>query len=411
MFTIIVAACVLGLGPDEEQAYRAELLADARERTSFLSDGFDVPSGGHGERGFFITDGGPNTLVLGGNIRFRYIANFRSNTTSPDSSYTGGFAFRSLRLAFSGSVLSPRLTYMFQLGLQRGDDAVLDEAHIDYALTETTSLRFGQFKLPFFLEESTSLQRLQAVERSTTDAVFGQGYSEGVSLRSTLGDFRLHGAFSDGLGSLNTPYAAAGTEVDYALTGRAEFKWAGQWKQLDQFASWRSAPRAGFLGAAVHFQDGGQTSAPYSTAGVTHDASTLSYTSDVSIKGPGWNVFLAGVGRHTDDDVTGTQSDDFGAVASAGVFVTDNVECFARYSGVYADEDRANGDAWNEYTIGFNNYFVPESHAAKFTLDLTWMPEAQSESSALVQPSVNNTNLLASEGSQFMIRAQMQLVF
>jgi hypothetical protein len=410
MFTIIVAACVLGLGPDEEQAYRAELLADARERTSFLSVENDLGAG-HDGRGFVLADGGPNTLVIGGGMQFRYIANWRGDTDSPDSGFTSGFAFRRLRLMMGGTVISPRLSYVVQVDLMTEDRATLLDSSGEYKLSDSLSLRFGQFKLPFLYEEALSVFRPLTVERSTVSTVFGIGYSQGLMFQSTLGSMRLQGAFTDGSSASNTAYASGGSEADYAFTGRAELKWAGDWKQMDQFSSWRSSEYAGMLGAAVHIQDGGQTAAPGSAQGVTRDRTEVMYTADASVKGSGWNLFATGTGRHIEDDENGTSFDDFGFVASAGIFATDQLEPFVRYTGVYADEDRSQGSAWNEYAAGFNYFFVPESQAAKFTLDLSYMPDAQADSSSLIQANPVGTNLLASEGSQFMIRAQMQLVF
>lgn len=396
-------------GASSDEALRAELLADAATRTSLLGE----PGGqsGRDSRGFVLTDGGDYTLVVGGNAQFRYIANWRGDTQSPDSGYTGGFTFRRVRLGVSGTVISSRLSYAVQMDFLTGTDAKLYEAYGEYKLTDSSSLRWGQFKLPFWQEETNSFLKLQAVERSTVNSVFTQNYSQGVHYKWSSESLRLHAAFSDGLNTINTPYTAAGTEADYAFTGRGEWRWAGDWKQLDQFTSWRSAKYAGFLGAAAHFQDGGQTAAPGSSQGVTYDASVLSYTADLSLKGSGWNIYVAGIGRNTTDDVVGETFDDFGLLTSAGLFVTDEVELFARYSGVWADDDRAKSDVWNEYTIGFNNYFVPESHAAKLSVDFTYMPDDQVGSSALINPSPNGTGLLGSAGEQFMIRVQMQIVF
>lgn len=399
-------------GDTTDTALRTELLADAATRTSLTGDPTSgSATSGRDARGFYLSDGDAYTLVVGGNMQFRYIANWRGDTTSPDSGYTGGFTFRRVRLAASGTVITPRLSYAVQMDFLTGEDATLYEAFGEYKLTDTSTIRWGQFKLPYWQEETNSFLKLQAVERSTTNSVFTQNYSQGIHYRWSGESLRLHAAFSDGLNSINTPYTAAGTEVDYAFTGRAEWRWAGDWKQLEQFTSWRSAKYAGFLGAAAHFQDGGQTAAPGTSSGVTYDSSVLGYTADLSLKGAGWNAYLAGIGRHTTDDVVGQTFDDFGLLASTGVFVTDEVELFARYSGVWADDDRANSDAWNEYTIGFNNYFIPESHAAKFSVDFTWMPNEQADSSALIKPSPTGTGLLASEGDQFMIRVQMQIVF
>lgn len=393
-------------------AYERELRYDASTRVSLLDDA--APGSGHDARGFFLTDGGANKLYIGGNAQFRYIANWRDDTVSPDSGFANGFTFRRTRLAFTGTVLDPKLSFNVQMDFLAAGSPTLVEAFGEYKLRDTLVLRWGQFKLPLLQEELNSFLRLQTVERSTVNTVFTQNYSQGVQLRHDGAWARLFGAFSDGLNTLNTEFTRAGPEADWALTGRAEFKWAGDWKQLDQFTSWRGSPYAGFLGLAAHYQNGGSTAAPgEATPTSTLDRSVFQYTADVSTKGDGWNVFAAFVGRHTDDHPTDRTFDDFGLLVSAGLFVSDAVEIFARYDEVFPDDEYTSGgtDNFAEITGGFNWYMVKDSHAAKFTTDVVWFLDDQAGSSALVRGN-QGVGLLASAGEdQIALRVQMQLMF
>ena len=94
-------------GVDARKAYAAELAGDAAGRTSLLAD---EGSSGFVKGKFTLSDGGPNTLMIGGFIQSRYQANFR-DTASSDSDYTGGFQINRARLKFNGSVWDKAFTY------------------------------------------------------------------------------------------------------------------------------------------------------------------------------------------------------------------------------------------------------------------------------------------------------------
>ena len=60
-------------------------------------------------------------------------------------------------------------------------------------------------------------------------------------------------------------------------------------------------------------------------------------------------------------------------------------------------------------TVGWNHYMVPESHAAKFTLDLRYYLDATTTS--IVSTSDGHNLLADSEDGQFGLTAQMQFLF
>ncbi len=395
---------------DATAALARELNADAATRVSLAGDG---PTSGHdASKGFLISDGGPNKLYLGGNSQFRYYANWRDNPPSPDSGFANGFQYRRLRLLAQGTVVTENLGYKLEVELANGSAQLL-ETWGDYKLNSSTSLRWGQFKLPLLKEELTSHTAQLTAERSVTNAVFTQNYSQGVMLNYTSGDIKLAGAFSDGLNTLNTDFAAATSEADYAFTGRADFKWAGDWKQNDQATSFRNANYAGFLGAALHYQNGGATATPSASPPTsTLDKGVFQYTADVSVKGNGWNVFGAFIGRNTDDRTVDQSFNDFGLVLQGGLFVCDPAELFFRYDEVFPDSDRGpTGNDFTTLTFGMNWYMVPDSHVAKLTTDVCWFLDAQSASSSLVKPSTSYGLLPSTEDNQVTLRVQFQIMF
>ena len=66
-------------------------------------------------------------------------------------------------------------------------------------------------------------------------------------------------------------------------------------------------------------------------------------------------------------------------------------------------------DNFSRIRVGVNHYFLPESDAAKLSIDLSWFLDAQDKS---IVPANTQTGLLASDkDSQFNLRAQIQLMF
>lgn len=111
------------------------------------------------------------------------------------------------------------------------------------------------------------------------------------------------------------------------------------------------------------------------------------------------------------DPSTGNSLDDFGVVLQGGIFVADQWELFGRYDVSIPDDNDRAGDfsAFSTITLGVNHYLTPESQAAKLTIDALYTPDKQSES---ITPASTITGVLAdSEGDQFNLRLQFQLVF
>jgi hypothetical protein len=104
---------------------------------------------------------------------------------------------------------------------------------------------------------------------------------------------------------------------------------------------------------------------------------------------------------------------DFGFVAQAGYLLNDKCEVFGRYDFTAVDDDApgtlsagaaaAGSDDIHEITVGMN-YFM-KAHAAKFTVDLSWLPNGSP---------VNATGVdvlgQTSDDDQFVLRAQFQLL-
>jgi phosphate-selective porin len=392
---------------DEVRALVAEMMNDAQTRSSLLQSG---ATAGHDGKFFIGSADGNFRLNVGGQIQFRYLANFRDGTfpddpdtdrDESDDDTTLGFQTRRTKLWFEGHIFDPNLYYKVVGAFDRGDDGVfeLEDAYVGYKFDNGLDLRWGQFKLPFMREELISSTKQLAVERSNTNEFFNQGRSQGVQVAWMNEQFRATGALSDGFNSANTDFTQ--DPSDFAVTGRVEYLAMGDWKQFEQFTSFRGTSNGLMIGGAVHWQDDSEE--------VNNPIDDFfAYTLDASWQSDGWNLFGAITGAAVSGDGPSGDNDPFGFVVQGGVFMTEEWELFARY-------DFTDGDTLNDYsevTFGVNYYM--HKHAAKFTFDVVWaLDETVTDTGAPTSAVLSTgTGLLASDDSdQFVLRAQFQLVF
>lgn len=371
---------------DAARAYANELFSDAAERASMLGDEAKV-----------------FTPKVGGFATTRFNINQRDddNLDANDNSLTTGFQMAYTKLFITGNVFSDAMSYRIQFKFQESDGAaILDDAFGVYKLDDQFAVMWGQFKLPIMREENVSDTKQLSANRSVMNSVFSQSRSQGVQVNYSGDNLRAMVGITDGLATRNTDFTAA-SEADFAVTGRAEYKWQGEWKQYDEFTSWQNSPYFGAVGAAVHWQTGGGTVG-------TNDVDLFQATVDVMTKGNGWNVFAAGVYRQSDASA-GSSFSDWGFLVQGGMFVSPKWELFGRFDVVIPDQDRTTDNSFNTLTFGGNCYITPESHAIKFTADIMFFLDKQSDS---IASQSTTTGLLSSQDdNQFAIQAQLQFVF
>jgi hypothetical protein len=388
----LIAGAALSLGAsamgqstlDQSRSYSNELLADSAGRTSALAQ----PA-----RTF--------TVDVHGYLQFRYVWTHLDDDDLDDDSAVGFQTARTV-LSVSGNIINENWGYYVQFGFDRDGGSVnLEDAYGTYKMDNGWNLMWGQFKLPILREELVSDKFQLAADRSATNSVFSQMRSQGVQLGFEGDQVRFMGAFSDGVRTANTDYTS-GAEADWALTGRVEFKWAGDWKQARDFTSFQNSDYFGMVGGAVHWQSGGDTVG-------TFDGDMWMATVDISMEGNGWNVFGAAMYSNVDPD-PGSSVKDWGWLVQGGFFVAPQWELFARYDMVIPDDDRVGSDEnFSTITIGANHYVVPESHVAKATIQFIYFLDNPSES-------IVGTNTLipllgSNEDNQWSILGQFQLVF
>lgn len=451
ILTFVIAGAACGLASaqsdlDIERAYAAELAADAANRSSLLQ-------GAGSGSGFTITSGdGASTLNINALFQFRYVANFRDSgnlhmttalapTRIGDNDFAHGFEIPRARMDFSGNLINDQITYRISGDFGEGRQATGGGGENNFGVTwgygqyafesfDGAFLRWGQFKAPLLWEELVDPEFQLAGDRTATNEYFNQGYSQGLMFGYEAEAWRFYGALTDGLRSIGTTFNGT-READIGLTGRVEFKFAGDWDQFTDFTSWRNSDYAGKAGAALHWESYGDTApalgatvptSPFGlAAGLGGDL--VIYTVDAAVEGNGWNVAGAFIGTWSESDAAGaTDSSDFGAMIQAGVFVTEQVELFGRWDATFLDDNRfAAGSTADEdlhfLTFGANYYVFPESHAVKASLELLW---ALSDGTAFMGngqfpgsgTGFTTTSFLGqNDDSEIAVRAQVSVLF
>ncbi len=402
-----------GASEDEVRALVAEMISDAETRTSLLQSGGGA---GHDGKFFLASPDGAFRLNVGGQVQFRYALIFRDDgafdtdgdgvedTTVDD--FESGFQTRRTKLIFDGHVFEPELFYKVVGAFDRDGGAFeLEDAYVGYDLGDGFKVRWGQFKLPMLREELVSSAYQLGWERSPTNEFFSQNRSQGIEASYEAEMWRAAAAFSDGMNSENTDFAA--DPAGYAFTARGELLLMGEWSQFKDFTSQQGSDMGLMIGGAAHFEGGNDT------GDNTVETDIFQFTLDASLEGDGWNLFAAFIGRNaTDQDLDGDpttsegDSFDIGYVIQGGIYVSEELEVFARWDHTEFDEDLPNGNSdFKTVTAGVNYYL--HGHAAKFTGGVSWYLDNV--------PGLFDTSGLPllgpSDEDQFAIVFQFQLLF
>lgn len=463
---------------DEIRAIVSDVLADSDTRASLQSSGM---TGGWNkdQGGFFLASpSGDFKLVVKGQEQVRWALDHRSSAGIAATNQSGGspqsvpkedvwgFENRRTKLAFTGFVVDPSWTYEVQLVFNRGPATLstgsqslssgnivgsIENIWVQKDFGNGLNLRAGQFKSPFLREELVSSTSQLAVERSLVNDVFSTKFSQGLQLEygGRAGDpLKAQVFYGDGLranassvptntatnfastaggfaGGYTTPFNA--TSTNWAFAGRLEWLGAGQWKQFRDFNSFRGEDAGWMVGLGAM----GQSIRPANEGAVPSSATQGMWgvTADLTIDFGGANLFAYGVYRGV--DLTGPVAvrgggtsdtiEQWGAVVQGGVFVSSEIELYARYEvgdtgtdkfrtvkpGVELDRDSI-------ATVGLNWYFGGNK-------DVKWQTDvgyaftpigdfASSGADWLVDMSGSTGNGFTNDG-QWVVRSQIQLLF
>lgn len=406
-------------GLDIDRAYAAELRADANTRSSLL---------------------GSNAAGLDAEIftQFRYTYNTRDEIAPGvvlgDADTTVGFSTPRTQVRLSGAVegtdITGHVSFDFggafnHAGGTGAGGATLRDAYATWGIDDNWTFLFGQMKNPLHFESNIAPEFSQGVERSLTNSFFDVQYTQGIGLNYTDDEWKFTAVLSDGPVAANTFYTSA-AESDFALTGRLDWLVSGNWDQFNSFASWQGSNTAFRVGAGAHWSQAGDSNpslAPIDTATVT------AWTIDAQYQADGWGLFAAYMSTNLDNDLlAGGSADqtDEGLVLQGNVFLTEQFELFGRYDMIILDDDPSaitplaatDDDAYSTLTVGFNYYLVPESFAARFSMDVAFGLDDSTGLDTRGFADASTTGYLgggaaAATGveSDLMIRGQFSLLF
>lgn len=322
----------------------------------------------------------------------RYTANVR-DVEGPAEPFTHGFSLRRTRLTVSGDTgdLSYKLTASFS---RRTGAARVSDAYVAHAFGDSVSLRIGQFKAPLLKEELTSAKRLLAADRSLSNSIFTLSRVQGIATDIEADRYRLTVMLHDGADGANTDFDES--IADVAIAVRDELLlWGSSFDAFRQATSPRGTSPAGVLGGALDYE-------------LLNDAifdHQVTATIDFDIKADGWGAMVAGMFRHQwggADALT-----DWALLAQGGLYLDEKTELFGRAEVILADADRPADDAFPVFTIGANRYILGQ--ALKATADVQYAPVATTDNSLV--GAASGLGLLESDGSQVVLRLQLQAVF
>ena len=345
--------------------------------------------------------GGDASLQVTGYMQYRYAA-IASDGFANNEDIANGFTQSRIRLGVKGEI-SDRFNYVLGLGLSSGN-AVLLDGNIGIKLNDASKLKVGQFVVQYSREQNVSASRQNAVERSITHSFFTLGRTQGVEYAWQNDDFRFKGALTDGARALNTPINSS-AEADFAVTGRLEWKPEGSWSQFNDMQGWRGGEHGLMFGAAAHYQSTQDTFG--TTGGQTALDDQLGLTADVSAEFSGGGLIAAWY--YQDRETAAGSFSENGLLLQGSVFANDTTELFARWDAVIVDDDRsANAEDLHTLTSGVTFFFIPESHAAKLTLDVQYVLNDLNDSPL---SSSDSRTIINSSESQVALRGQLQIRF
>ena len=421
-----------------------DALSDSANRSSFRKDGAIA---GY-DNGFYLASADGNyRMNIGGQVqsRFSYAYATRSSLNSEQrqagAQSESGFELRRVRINFFGHVFDPSWTYRVQFASDRDGGNLnnpfnLEDVFIQKALGDGFFLRAGQWKNFFNYEENTSSRTQQFAERSLVNQYYNTKWIQGILLGWESEKLRTYASYNDGGANRNLAAIQPNGEViDWAFTGRVEYKLDGDWGQFKDMQGWRGSPFAAMVGAAVNWQhapgnppDGRPSIGNGQISPTTNDQLTLlTYTADFNLRGNGWSLWSAFLGNYLYDGgnaavaqgIEGSLS--YGAVVQGGFFVADALELIARYEFLRVNSGQAASDVnsalsrqtLNLATVGFNYYF--NKNDVKFTLDAGWAFDSIQFSNGLFGEPIAGTDWrgtgTGTGNGGVVVRAQLQLLF
>jgi hypothetical protein len=359
-------------------------------------------------------------LAVSAATRFNYAINLRDSDTLGDDDTTIGFGFQDVEVRLAGQVTdSITANISFDFGPSDGVDGNssvnLEDAFADWAVSDALTLRIGQFTPSYSAGASMSEYFMGTTFRSVSEETLGDiAWTQGVEAQFGGDQWSAAVGLSDGPGGWNSTFDSS-AESDFALNARFDYFSDTDKARFADRASWRGSTGAWRVGAGVLYAASGDTNPSTTSA-----TDALWYTIDAAYEGDGWSVNAAFFGVSLDPD-TGASTDDFGFEIAGGIFFNDQWEGFARWDTLILDDARTGPGVEDTYSFlagGVHYYLVPESYAARMTLEIGYALEATTGADGALDGLTTPTGLSPlsgilgdAESGEIMLSAMFQVMF
>lgn len=328
--------------------------------------------------GFYLESAdGKNTLHLQGRVQARFTYNGREGAGD-----TSTFAIQRGKITFDGNVLEKNLLYKFQMNMATRSAnaglATLEDFYFDWIANEFLGVRFGQFKVPFLMQELVSSGKQEFVDRSLATGTFNLSRDLGLAIHGEL--FNYHLGYS--LFAMNGDGANNFDSNQAMLTGvRFEVPILGVPKYSEADVDYSEEQSLG-LGAAYVFNE-----ALAAIQGSIAARTKVSHmTGDLTYKYKGLFLTTAGMATTTHE---GTKITNYGYYVQGGYFIIPrNLEVALKESSSFF-QTLPNQ---YEHSIALNYFF--KKHTVKLQTDYAFLKNNRGQG-------LNDNR----------IRTQMQVVF
>jgi hypothetical protein len=342
--------------------------------------------------GFYVrTDDGSFSLKVNGFAQARYTF-FEPEHGKSNHNFDVALA----RLAFSGSVFDPRISYFFQYEAStfgNNNRATMLDWWMKYNFSEDFAVQAGRFILPYSRQFYTHPGNLLFSDLSAADYAFNLQRAVGAHLGGKLGRVSYDAVVTNSIRALDAGgQQNIGDELAYL--GRLEFDVLAPYGYLESSPTPASEPQLS-VGVAAAFNPIDEASG---FQNVLPGDRTTNVTLDAGFR---WDRFtLQGAGYYRRNNLKAAgrpDSDDWGYYGQLGYYlVPEHWEIAGRISGV--DFNQVNnptvlGDV-TEYTIGLNYYLY--GHNAKIQMDYSFL---------------DNDRFTGTSLSNHQVRVQTQILF
>lgn len=344
---------------------QAKAQAEALSKLPAIEAGYDD--------GFYIrSKDKPFSLVANGFGQFRYTFN-KAEDTSANHTFDVGLA----RLAFSGKVFDPKLSYFMQIQgstFGNNNNITMLDWWMKYSYAPEFAAQVGRFVLPYSRQFYTHPGNLLFSDLSEADYAFNLPRSIGAHVSGKLGPVSYHAAVLNSTRALDAPGQQNFNSKIGAL-GRLELDILKPYGYNETSPKLPTEPElsVGFA-AAYNPIEGGS-----GFQNLVRKDSTTNLTLDLGFRWDRLALQAAGYYRHDNFTTPGLSSgNDWGYYSQLGFYlVPSKLELAGRISGVEFDKANVAGvfRRTTAYTAGLNYYVY--GHNLKLQTDYSFLDNSK----------------------------------